>query len=67
MITISVMLFALAMIMLVNSAEVECRRPLPKSCVRQPPIRAFMDDLTVTTTSVPEKRWILKSLEEQIN
>jgi hypothetical protein len=54
--TISVILFALAMNMLVKSAEVECRGPLTKSGVRQPPIRAFMDDLTVTTTSVPECR-----------
>ena len=64
--TISVILFALAMNMLVKSAEVECRGPLTKSGVRQPPIRAFMDDLTVTTTSVPGCRWILQGLEKII-
>ncbi|TWW57386.1 hypothetical protein D4764_07G0001050 [Takifugu flavidus] len=38
--------------MVVKAAEVECRGPLSRSGVRQPPIRAYMDDLTVTT-SVP--------------
>lgn len=61
--TISVTLFALAMSMLVKAAEPECRGPLSKSGVRQPPIRAFMDDLTVTTTAVPGARWILQGLE----
>ncbi|XP_073731592.1 uncharacterized protein [Misgurnus anguillicaudatus] len=64
--TISVILFALAMNMLVKSAEVECRGPITKSGIRQPPIRAFMDDLTVTTTSVPGCRWILQGLEHLI-
>ncbi|XP_038154112.1 uncharacterized protein LOC119791846 [Cyprinodon tularosa] len=62
--TISVILFALAMNMLAKSTEVQCRGPLTKSGVRQPPIRAFMDDLTVTTSNVPGSRWILKGLEE---
>lgn len=47
--TISVILFALAMNMVVKAAETECRGLLSKSGIRQPPIRAFMDDLTVTT------------------
>ena len=47
--TISVILFALAMNMLVKSAETECRGP--KSGIHQQPIRTFMDDLTVTTVS----------------
>ncbi len=58
--TISVTLFALAMNMLVKAAETESRGPLSKSGVRQPPIRAFMDNLTVTTTAVPGARWILQ-------
>lgn len=62
--TISVVLFALAMNMLTKSAEPECRGPRMKSGQRQPPIRAFMDDLTVTTESVPGCRWILKGLEK---
>ncbi|XP_023810165.1 uncharacterized protein LOC105353972 [Oryzias latipes] len=64
--TISVILFALAMNMVVKAAEVECRGPLTKSVVRQPPIRAYMDDLTITTSSVPGSRWILKGLEKLI-
>ncbi|KAI4887728.1 hypothetical protein NFI96_005940 [Prochilodus magdalenae] len=47
-------------------SEVECRGPLTKSGTRQPPIRAYMDDLTVTTTSVPGCRWILQGLERLI-
>ena len=65
--TISVSLFALAMNMLVKAAEKQCRGPLSKSGIRQPPIRAFMDDLTVTTASVPGGRWILEGLENLIS
>ncbi len=43
------------------------QRPLSKSGVRQPPIRAFMDDLTVTTTAVPGARWILQGLERRMS
>jgi len=64
--TIAGILFALAMNMLVKSAEIQCRGPFTKSGVWQPPIRAFMDDLTVMTTSVPGSRWILNGLEEMI-
>ncbi|GAA6109066.1 uncharacterized protein LOC109140823 [Tachysurus ichikawai] len=64
--TISVILFALAMNMLVKSAEPECRGPKSKTGIWQPPIRAFMDDLTVTVESVPRARWILKGLERLI-
>lgn len=38
-----------------------------KTGVRKPPIRAFMDDLTVTTTSVLGSMWILQWLEKLIN
>ena len=64
--TISVSLFSLAMNMIVKSAEVECRGPKSRSGTRQPPIRAFMDDLTVMTTSVPGCRWLLQGLEQLI-
>ena len=47
--------------MLVKSAE----GPLRKSGVRQPPIRVFMDDLSVTT-SVPGARWVLQGLEKLV-
>lgn len=64
--TISVTLFALAMNMVVKAAEVECKGPLTRSGMRLPPIRAYMDDLTVTTASVPDSRWILQGLERII-
>lgn len=38
-----------------------------KTGVRQPPISAFMDYLTIITTSVPVSRWILQGLEKLIN
>lgn len=50
--------------MLVKSAEVQCRGPLTKSAIQQPSIRAFMEDLTLTTPNVPGSRQILKGLEE---
>lgn len=62
--TISVILFMLAMNMLAKGAQTECRGPLSKSGVRQPPIRAFMDDLMVTTATAPRARWILQGLEK---
>lgn len=65
--TVSVILFDLAMNMLVKSGEVKCRGPLTRTGVGQPPIRAFMDNLTVTTTSVPGCKWILRDLERLIN
>ena len=52
--------------MIVKSAEIECRGPMMKTGVYQPPIRAYMDDLAVTTTSVMGSRWILRSLEKLI-
>ncbi|KAK7916460.1 hypothetical protein WMY93_012221 [Mugilogobius chulae] len=64
--TISVILFSLAMNMIVKSAEPECRGPKSKTGQRQPPIRAFMDDLTVTTESVSGCRWILQGLQKLV-
>ena len=52
--------------MIVKSAEIECRGPMMKTGVCQLPIRAYMDNLTVTTTSVMGSRWILRSLEKLI-
>ena len=64
--TIYVILLTLVMNMIIKSAEPECRGSRTKSGIRQPPIRAFMDDLTVTTESVPGSRWILQELEKLI-
>ncbi|KAH3711243.1 hypothetical protein DPMN_070745 [Dreissena polymorpha] len=40
-----------------NSREDE---PRSISGIRQPPTRAFMDDMTITSKSVPEERWMLE-------
>ena len=45
-------LFSSAMNMLVKAAEKECQGPQSESGVEHPPIRAYMDDLTVTIKSV---------------
>lgn len=52
--------------MVVKAAERERRGPLTRSGMRLPPIRAYMDDLTITTSSVPGSRWILQGLERII-
>ena len=65
--TISVSLFTLAINMLVKSAETECRGPVSSSGTQQPPIRAFIDDLTVTAPSVHGCRWLLRGLQRLIS
>ena len=52
--------------MIVKSAEVECRRPMMKTGGCQPPMRAYIDELTVATSSLMGSRWILRSLEKLI-
>ncbi len=61
--TISVILFALVMDILFKSAEPQCRGLKLRSGIHQPPIQAFMDDLTVTKESVSGAGWILKGME----
>jgi hypothetical protein len=65
--TISVILFATAMNLISKSAEAECRGPVTLSGMRQPPIRAFMDDLTVTTKAVTGARWLLTGIQDIIS
>lgn len=60
----SAVLYSLTMSILLKAAEVECRGPL--SWVHQPLRRAYMDDLTVTTTFVTGGRCLLKGLEENM-
>ena len=61
-----ILLFSSTMNMLLKAAEVECRGPLSRSGVRKLPIRADMDDLTVTTTSVMGGRWLFEGLERNM-
>ncbi|XP_076086893.1 uncharacterized protein LOC143057470 [Mytilus galloprovincialis] len=63
---VSVVLFAAAMNLIVKSVEKPSRGPLLSSGVRQPPVRAFMDDMTVTAKTVIEGRWTLEELERMI-
>ena len=49
--TISTILFVMSMGMVTRAAERETRGPMMDSGIYQPPIRGFMDDLTVTTTT----------------
>ena len=65
-IPISATLFSLAMNMIIKSAEVECRGLRVKSGIRQPPLRAYMDDITVTTSSVIGCKLIVRGLEKLI-
>ena len=51
--TISAILFILAMNMVVKSAEVECQGPMTRMGVHQPPIRAYMDNLIMSTSFRP--------------
>ena len=44
----------------------ECQGLLIKTGVRQPPIRAYIDDLRVTTAMVSGCRWLLRGLERSV-
>ncbi|XP_063418448.1 uncharacterized protein LOC134701249 [Mytilus trossulus] len=64
--TISVILFVMGMNMIIKSGERETRGPKTSTDIRQPPNRGFMDDLTITTDTHIQARWILKALEETV-
>lgn len=64
--TLSVILFGGSMNMVIKSVEKESRGPTTKTGIKQPPNRAFMDDMTLSTKSVVEARWTLEELEEII-
>ena len=62
--TISVALFIMGMNLIIKAADRETRGPLTESGVRLPPNRGFMDDLTITTQTHIQARWILKALDD---
>ena len=64
--TISATLFMLTMNLLIKTTELECRGPITRSGVRQPLIRAYMDDMTITTTSTIDARWVSKGIEKLV-
>lgn len=53
----------MGMNLLIAAAEKEARGPKMESGIRQPPIRGYMDDLIVTTTTHVEARWVLTVLD----
>ena len=65
--TVSVILFVAAMNMLLKAGEKQCRGPKAVDGTRHPPCRAFMDDITVMTSSITGTRWILTALEKMAN
>ncbi|XP_069125457.1 uncharacterized protein [Argopecten irradians] len=62
--TISIILFVMGMNMIIRAGERETRGPKTSSNIRQPPNGGFMDDLTITTDTHVQARWILTALEE---
>lgn len=50
-----------------KSAELACRGPRMNFTQCQPSIRAFINDLTVTTGSVPGCQWILQVSENLLD
>ena len=62
--TISVILFVMGMNIIIKAAEVETRGPQTNSGIRLPSNRGFMDDMTVTTETHIQARWVLTALEE---
>ena len=64
--TVSVILFVMAINLKIKFAEKEGRGPLSRSGIRQPSIRAFMDDMAVMTTRGMSAHWIIRKLDETI-
>ena len=64
--TISVILFVLGMNLLLKAALEETRVSIITSGIRAPSKRGYMDDITITTQSHIQARWIVSSLEDTI-
>ena len=61
--TISVIVFIAAINIMIKTAEKECRGPKLND-KQQKPLKAFMDDLTISTVQPQGARWVLRKLEE---
>ncbi len=61
---ISPILFIMEMNLLITAAGKKSREPIMKFGIRQPSVRGFMDDLTITTTTHVQARWIPKALDD---
>ncbi|XP_052218148.1 uncharacterized protein LOC127835750 [Dreissena polymorpha] len=62
--TVSVVLFIMRMNLLINAAQRETRGPKTESGIYLPSSRGFMDDLTLTTTTHVQARWMLTALTD---
>lgn len=62
--TFSVILFSADMNLLVKTAEKISRGPWMRAVIRQSPVRAFMDDMTISTKTAIQARLTLKEIEE---
>ncbi|XP_078587744.1 uncharacterized protein LOC144868686 [Branchiostoma floridae x Branchiostoma japonicum] len=61
--TISPILFIMGMNLIIDAAASKAKGPRMQSGVRLTPLRGFMDDITLTTTSHIEARWMLSELD----
>lgn len=50
--------------MIIKTTEGEFRGPVIRSELRQPPIRAYMDDMTMAATTTTGAKWLLKGIEK---
>ena len=64
--TLSVILFALTMTMLVSSVKGETKGPKTVSGQQQEHTRLFMDDLATTTSTVTQTNHLLNALEDKM-
>ena len=64
--TLSVILFALTMSWLVESAKHTTKGPKTSSGQRQSNSRLFMDDITGATETVPQHRYLLSDIEKKL-
>ncbi|XP_052240804.1 uncharacterized protein LOC127851227 [Dreissena polymorpha] len=65
--TVSVVLFIAAMNLIIKAGDRESRGPKTQTDIRLPPQRGFMDDLTITTESHIQARWILSALKDVVS
>ena len=56
----------MGMNLIINAAKRETRGPKTASGIHLPSSRGFMDDLTITTTTHVQARWILTALEDTV-
>ena len=54
----------MVMNLLIEAGRREARGPKTKEDFSQPTSRGYMDDLTITTTTHVQARWVLGAMEE---